>query len=85
MNLRNWVIVGMMAVLSPLIMASQCDRVAAVTCPTPKTYSEAFLAEAEKELRIIAPQAPHIVQMLGDYDVTLSAIRVCLKAKKKKG
>ena len=88
MRLRNWIIIGVTCSVMPLIMAGTCDpRLGVVTCPQAKTYSDAFLAAAADELDRVAPQAPHIVTMINDYDVTLSAIRYCIKqaraAKKK--
>lgn len=67
----------------PLLMAAKCDPGAEVTCPAAKQYSHAFLAELDKELDVVADKAPHIVQMLGDYDVTLRAIRACIKRRSK--
>lgn len=68
--------------LVPFLMAAKCDGVSvAPTCPQAKTYSRDFLASAAYELEVVAPQAPHLVQMLKDYDVTLQAIRYCIKNK----
>jgi hypothetical protein len=60
-----------------------CDPGASGTCPQAKTYSPEFIQAAGEELDIIAPQAPHLVQMLKDYDVTLRAIRHCIKSTRK--
>jgi hypothetical protein len=69
----------------PLVMAGTCDKsVSGITCPQAKTYSEEFLAKASAELEAIAPQAPHIVKMMDDYDVTLTAIRYCISQARRK-
>lgn len=88
MNRRNLIIMVVTCSILPFIMAGVCDpRLGVVTCPQAKTYSDEFLTAAGNELDRIAPQAPHIVTMMNDYDVTLSAIRYCIaqakKAKKK--
>jgi hypothetical protein len=75
-------ILGLIGCL-PVLMASTCERGAAITCPTPKAYSREFLTELDKELDVVTDKAPHIVQMLGDYDVTLRAIRACIKRRSK--
>jgi hypothetical protein len=66
----------------PLLMAAKCQPGAAITCPAPKTYSRAFLGDVDKELDMVADKAPHVMQMLADYDVTLRAIRACIKHRK---
>lgn len=88
MKTRNWITIAGTCAVLPFIMAGVCDpRLGVVTCPQAKNYSDEFLAAAGNELEKVAPQAPHIVTMMNDYDVTLSAIRYCIKqaraAKKK--
>jgi hypothetical protein len=63
----------------PLLMAAKCDPGAEIACPSAKNYSRQFLSEVDKELDVIADKAPHVMQMLADYDVTLRAIRSCIK------
>ena len=74
-------IIALVACL-PLLMAAKCQPGAQITCPAPKTYSKSFLAEVDKELDVVADKAPHVMQMLSDYDVTLRAIRACIKRRK---
>lgn len=89
MKLRNYLTMTVVCGVMPLVMAGTCDKLSAVSCPQAKTYSDAFLVAAGNELDAVAPQAPHIVTMMNDYDVTLEAIRYCIKqaraAAKKKG
>lgn len=79
MNRKNWIIAWFLIAMSPILMAAKCDPGAQIACPSPKTYSKSFLEAVSKEIDIIAPQAPHVMTMIADYDVTLRAIRVCLK------
>ena len=85
MRLRNWIITSATCCVLPIIMAGTCDKtVSGVPCPRAKTYSDEFLTAASDELEKVAPQAPHIVTMMNDYDVTLSAIRYCIQQARKK-
>lgn len=83
MKAKTMLYVGVLVVGSPIFMASMCSNTAGVTCPQAKTYSAEFVVAAGNELEAIAPQAPHLVQMLKDYNVTLKAIRACINSKKK--
>jgi hypothetical protein len=80
-NLRRLLMV--LSVL-PVLMAARCNPGAGAVCPSDRNYSDAFLNAVASELNVVANQAPHIVQMLGHYDITLQQIRYCIKQQKKK-
>ena len=61
-----------------LVLAA-CKQGGAITCPTLRGYSPAFMAAAARELDGISQKAPHIAQMLNDYGVERDAIRECLR------
>lgn len=83
MKIRTAIINAAVIIAMPLVMASTCDKGAGIVCPTPKHYSQAFLDELDRELTMIEGRAPNVVTMLRDYDVTLAAIRTCIRLKRK--
>lgn len=61
-----------------LFALTGCRAGGAITCPTVRVYSPAFLKATSAELDMIEKNAPHVVQMLNDYGVERDAIRKCL-------
>lgn len=74
---------SLLAVLAMALALGACKPGAAITCPTLKSYSKAFLAKAGDELDMIEAKAPNIVQLLNDYSVERDAIRRCIKLRAK--
>ena len=68
--------------LALVLMIAACKQGGAITCPTLKGYSPAFLAAATRELDGLDRIAPHVAQMLNDYGVERDAIRECLRRQK---
>lgn len=65
-----------------VLLLAACKQGGAITCPTLRGYSPAFLAAAARELEGLDRNAPHVAQMLNDYGVERDAIRECLKRRK---
>jgi len=61
------------------LLLAGCKPGGAITCPTLRGYSPAFLAATAKEIGVIEQTAPHVVKMLNDYGVERDAIRTCIK------
>jgi hypothetical protein len=66
-----------------LVLLAACKQGGAITCPTLKGYSTAFMAAAAREFEALVRKAPHVVQLLNDYGVERDAIRECLRWQKK--
>ncbi len=71
-----------MLVVLVLLLAA-CKQGGAVTCPTLRGYSPAFMAAAAREIESLGRSTPHVAQMLSDYGVERDAIRECLRRQKK--
>lgn len=69
---------GLTFIVLALLLAG-CNQGGAITCPTLKGYSSAFMKSAARELDGLDQTTPHLVQMLNDYGVERDAIRECLK------
>lgn len=67
-------------VLAALLL-SACQPGQGITCPKLKTYSPEFLVQVADEVDAAYVSSPGMVQMLKDYGVTRSAIKVCLENK----
>lgn len=80
-NLRKLMMV--LAVV-PVLMAAKCNPGAISACPSDVQHSDAFWDAVYAELRIVAPQAPNVVQLLGEYDISMQQIRHCIRQQKKK-
>jgi hypothetical protein len=65
-----------------LLLLAACKQGGAITCPTLRGYSPAFMAAAARELEGLDRSAPHLVQMFNDYGVERDAIRECLRRQK---
>jgi hypothetical protein len=65
-----------------LLLLAACKQGGAITCPTLRGYSPAFMAAAARELEGLSRSAPHVAQMLNDYGVERDAIRECLQRKR---
>lgn len=65
-----------------VLLLAACKQGGAITCPTLKGYSPAFLADSARELEGLDRNAPHVAQMLNDYGVERDSIRECLKRQK---
>ena len=65
-----------------VLLLAACKQGAAITCPTFRGYSPAFMAAAARELEALDRSAPHVAQMLNDYGVERDAIRECLRRQK---
>lgn len=65
-----------------MLLLAACKQGGAITCPTLRGYSPAFMAAAARELEGLDRSAPHVAQMLNDYGVERDAIRVCLRRQK---
>ena len=74
---------SVMLVALVLLLAAR-KQGGAITCPTLRGYSPAFMAAAARELEALDRNTPHVVQMLNDYGVERDAIRECLKRQKAK-
>ena len=57
------------------IFLSACATQAS-NLPVPKAYSKEFQEDVAKEIVVIAPVAPKIIIMLGDYSVLRDQVRV---------
>lgn len=68
-----------------LVLLAACKQGGAITCPTLRGYSPAFIAAAARELEGLDRGAPHVEQMLNDYGVERDAIRECLKRQRWQG
>lgn len=64
------------------LLLTACEQGGAITCPTLRGYSPAFMAAAAHEFEGLVHNAPHVVQMLNDYGVERDAIRECLRRKR---
>ena len=73
----------LIAILLAATVLASCKPGAAITCPTLKQYSKAFLQETAKQLDMIEKTAPNIVIMVNDYGVTRDAIRKCISLRLK--
>lgn len=73
----------LIAILVAAVMLASCKPGAAITCPTLKQYSKAFLQETGKQLDLIEAMAPNIVIMVNDYGVTRDSIRKCINLRMK--
>lgn len=60
-----------------------CQPGQGITCPKLKVYSQEFLNQVADEVDAAYVSSPGMVQMLKDYGVTRSAIKVCLENKAK--
>lgn len=65
-----------------VLMLAACKQGGAITCPTLRGYSPAFMAAAARELEGLGRSVPHVAQMLNDYGVERDAIRKCLRRQK---
>ena len=73
---------GLIIVAIALLLAG-CNQSGAITCPTLKGYSPAFMKAAADELLAAEKTSPHLAQLLNDYGVERDAIRECLKRQKR--
>lgn len=70
-------------VLAMALVLAACNQGGAITCPTLKGYSSAFLSATAREFEGLDRIAPHITQMLNDYGVERDAVRECLRLQKR--
>jgi hypothetical protein len=67
--------------IAVLLFLAGCVPGQGITCPQLKHYSQAFLNQVADEVETSMNTSPGMVQMLKDYGVTRSAIKVCLQHK----
>ena len=72
---------GIFVMLVLLLVA--CKQGGAITCPTLRGYSPAFMTAAARELEGLDRKEPHVAQMLNDYGVERDAIRERLRRQKR--
>ena len=65
-----------LCLLTALLLLTACATVTSESCPRLVAYSKAQMTRAADELDLL-PEGSVIVEMIGDYAVVRSEIRVC--------